>query len=590
MKKYSTICTLIILGLLFSGLVITGCGGGSDSYVSGGTGTSTVTPVPSGRLWTYMVYMGADNNLSPAGLNDLNEMETVGSTSRVAIVVQAEFSPDYSTGVTNETLRFYVEQDSDPTEPDLSAGQSIGNVDMGSPEALTDFIKWATQNYPAQNYALILWDHGDGWREIHLKNGIFRGAIEDETSGSFMSLPDLAKGVEDSGVTMSIVNFDACLMAMYEVAYEFKGLTNYMVFSEETEPGNGDPYDTILADLVANPTMNSATLAATMVNRYDEFYTDARVGTTLSAVDMSKLDNLDTKVRALSVALSNSGENTAISNAQSECQSYYETSFRDLYDFCACLKNEMSDTVSINAATEVQTAINQMVIANQINSTTSTNLDNSYGLAIYIPNSSETTSSEISAYGNLACNQTRASASGTWGAFVESFVGSGGGGSAEYGAGEFEIRIEWAGDSDVDLWVREPDTDGGTDDFASGYTGQSTPNGSFSPDSYESGNTVEYYQADSQIYTGNYYFAVTYYEDGASSTSAEVNAYYRDPQNGINTWHLIDTQTINSSYTTTSPWWIPVHYSVSTSASSFVNGTISSKDKARAIVNLEDKK
>ena len=61
-----------------------------------------------------------------------------------------------------------------------------------------------------------------------------------------MSLPDLAGAVRTAGVHLDVINFDACLMAMYEVAYEFLGLTDYMVFSEEVEPGDGDPYDTIL--------------------------------------------------------------------------------------------------------------------------------------------------------------------------------------------------------------------------------------------------------------------------------------------------------------------------------------------------------
>lgn len=45
------------------------------------------------REWTYMVYMGADNSLAADGINDLIELETIGSTNEVAIVVQAEFPP-----------------------------------------------------------------------------------------------------------------------------------------------------------------------------------------------------------------------------------------------------------------------------------------------------------------------------------------------------------------------------------------------------------------------------------------------------------------------------------------------------------------
>jgi hypothetical protein len=35
---------------------------------------------------------------------------------------------------------------------------------MGDPNVLKDFVLWAKQKYPAENYILIIWDHGDGWR------------------------------------------------------------------------------------------------------------------------------------------------------------------------------------------------------------------------------------------------------------------------------------------------------------------------------------------------------------------------------------------------------------------------------------------
>ena len=324
-------------GFLF-GVVLTlaigGCGGGGGG---GGDGGGNQGGGPA--KWTYMVYMGADNNLSSAGLIDANEMETVGSDANLHIVLQAEFSTrftDFSgTDYQGETMRVRVTRDNDAQKPSLDGSTSIGNVDMAAPATLTSFIQWAAATYPAEHYALVIWDHGAGWKARPL----LKGAVSDETSGSFMSLPDLARAVADAGVTFDVVNFDACLMAMYEVAYEFSGLTSYMTFSEETEPGEGDPYDTILADLRAMPTMGAAQLASTIVTRYIEFYqTGGRAEkVTKSALDMTKVAALDAAVQGLSNAIVTDWATVsgAVLGAQANSQCYEFPMNLDLYDFAS---------------------------------------------------------------------------------------------------------------------------------------------------------------------------------------------------------------------------------------------------------------
>ena len=150
--------------LLLAFAVLVACGGGGDGGGDDGTTSSA--------SWTYMVYMGADNNLSSAGLVDLNEMESVGSNANVKIVLQAEFSDQYTPNLDSShgydwgTLRFLVTNDNDTSDVNLAAGTSIGNQDMGDPATLSAFITWATTNYPADHYALVIWDHGAGVEKI----------------------------------------------------------------------------------------------------------------------------------------------------------------------------------------------------------------------------------------------------------------------------------------------------------------------------------------------------------------------------------------------------------------------------------------
>jgi len=527
-----------------------GGGGGSDSGGGGGT---------TAREWTYMVYMGADNNLSTSGEADIAEMASVGSTPAVAVVVQAEFSRQYSgTGVPSDTRRMLIQKGVD----NLAASASIGNVNMADPAQLTSFIKWAQQTYPANHYALVIWDHGAGWKtsSVNTRRSLERGAVQDETSDSFMSLPNLAKAVRDSGVHFDLINFDACLMAMYEVAYEFKGLADYLVFSEETEPGEGDPYDTILADLTANPTQSARTLASLIVDKYDEFYTaNNRGATTKSAVEMSQMDALDAKVLALSAALRTDAAATAlVQAARSATQEYAYASNHDLYDLCSYVATRLTGGAVKDRCNEIMTLITGMVVNNKINDTSPAKVAGSRGLAIYLPTAGETNTSDLDKYAQLSCNKTRASASGTWGSYVDYLLS--GTGDVTYVPGGFAIWLYWekptgsACDADLDLYIWEPAADfatTGNGDWYSPWMGQTSPNGFFSQDSADSGTSEEFYITNQQVYWGNYSFVVNYYDNGPNCSQARAHLWLFDPDS--QRWFELNSENVGFTMDFPSP-------------------------------------
>lgn len=87
--------------------------------------------------WTWLIYMAGDNNLEGAGKEDLDEMQKVGSDSKVKIVVQFDTEE-------NKTTRYLVEKNN------LKVLEEILGVNCGDRMVLTDFIKWGTKNYPAK--------------------------------------------------------------------------------------------------------------------------------------------------------------------------------------------------------------------------------------------------------------------------------------------------------------------------------------------------------------------------------------------------------------------------------------------------------
>jgi hypothetical protein len=524
-----------IVLLLFS--LLAACGGGSNSDPATPPDTQNPgTPATSQNAkWTYMVYLGADNNLSYSGLMDLIEMEKVGSKNGVNIVVQAEFSTTYTNfgqighaDYQGETLRFKVNSDNDPEDVNLPLAASVGRVDMAKPEALTDFIVWAKNNHPADHYALVIWDHGAGWKVT----GATRGAVQDESSGNFMSLIDLANGVRNAGVHFDLIDFDACLMAMYEVAYQFRGLTDYLVFSEETEPGDGNPYDTILADLAANPSMSARQLAIATVDRYQQYYASSSArseNTTKSAIAMDQLDLLHQRVTALANAMvSEFGSvEAAVVNAAQNSQVFAYLENHDLYDFCRKLSSNLNTQRTKAAADAILGLFDtgNLIVANK---RTGTGVDNAHGLAIYLPTrnqvSTDTTVNVLQNYRSLSSNNNVAPPASPWFDAVTAFIGTSDDQQLETGG--FAFYIFWDTDADVDLYVWEP----GQDDIYAPWMGQATPNGFFSGDSTETGLSEEYYVANNYVQTGTYDILINYFDDGPTTSWANIYFSYFDPR------------------------------------------------------------
>jgi len=127
------------------------------------TGCFLFPPKDNSAEWTVMVYLDADNNLESAGIDDINEMEIVGSTTEVNIVVQVDRIPysvlasnnqGYADDTSNDnwtaTRRYYITQDFDPIQINSQLKSDLGELNMGDPQTLVDFANWAITNYPAK--------------------------------------------------------------------------------------------------------------------------------------------------------------------------------------------------------------------------------------------------------------------------------------------------------------------------------------------------------------------------------------------------------------------------------------------------------
>jgi hypothetical protein len=261
---------------------------------------NAAAPAPAAqREGLVLVFMNGVNNLGIWGCltNNLNQMEAVGSTDKVAIL--AEYGL-LSAGDA-QSLQFqqgaktvYIKRDADTNRVTSPVVYTSNFSDMGNADNLVLFAKRALRLYPAKKLAVIVWNHGAGRLGISF----------DDVSKNYMRVDDLGRAMgqiaQAAGHKVDLFATDACLMQMASVAYELRNSVNVIVGSEETVPGDGYPYTPILASLTADPGMGPEQLGSVMVDDYLANYnTDATLSALRTAALPAFVRALDNWIDAL---------------------------------------------------------------------------------------------------------------------------------------------------------------------------------------------------------------------------------------------------------------------------------------------------
>ena len=239
-------------------------------------------PLPRAK-WTIMVYMDGDNDLEDMMIEDLNEMEAVGSTDDVRIVAQIDrwdgFShnsykdskDNTSNGNWTDTRRYYVTQDSDPDIIHSQLWAKIGEKNMGDPQTLQDFIDWSKYYFPANHYLLILEDHGHALPPMVGNTGVCWDWTSDQDHYERLTPSEL----RTVNFNVEILALDACEMAYTEFFYELTGKgIGIIIASEEVMPADGLPYHPpddnadIIGYITKNSDMPPPEFASNIVEEY----------------------------------------------------------------------------------------------------------------------------------------------------------------------------------------------------------------------------------------------------------------------------------------------------------------------------------
>lgn len=336
-------------------------------------------PAPPRASWTLMVYMAADNDLERWALDDLAEMEQVALPAGVNLVTLVDRSPWYVAGPGDftDTRIGPVRPDGDPRRVGAELA-SIGERDTGDPATLTEFLDWARATFPAERYGLVVWNHGGGLDGV---------AWDDTSRGDRLTLPELRTAIERAAIDrLDFLGFDACSMAMVEVASELRDLARVMVASQELEPADGWPYDRWLEAFVENPRIAPASLGRVLVDRYVEAYAGER-GIILSALDLDALARLEEALAGFVDAVERVAEPdelAAIARAATGARAFPRDAWateRDLEGFLRAVEKRVEDPAIDAAARTARAALDEVVLA------AGGTVPRANGLSVHLPGS-----------------------------------------------------------------------------------------------------------------------------------------------------------------------------------------------------------
>lgn len=320
--------------------------------------------------WAFLIWMNGDNDLEDLVIHDLNELEAVGSGNGVHVIVQADRIEGYSTadGDWTGTRRYYIEQDDDPETITSTIIGELGEIDMGSPQAVSDFLLWAHTNWPAKRYILIFWNHGDGWSMDHVdvNSTDTRGISWDDSSGSYLSIArgDLRNALANF-VTLrgpvDIIGFDACNMSAWEVAHSMRDQALIMTASQAWVGEEGYTYGAVLTLMKQNPAVSSEDVAREMCR--SSVVEGGEL--THAAIDLSAMDHLASTIDFLAAGvLDDSSLEPLLMDARQLARGTdsWKNWYLDVRDLATVLASSSNEAFLAQAGNGILAAMDQAVI------------------------------------------------------------------------------------------------------------------------------------------------------------------------------------------------------------------------------------
>jgi len=336
---------------------------------------------------TLLIYMASDNNLCKASLKNLDSIRKASKNSFMNIIVQLDCKPYPDT---LEGFRYYFKNGKEQLI------KNLGEVNSGDPDTLKNFINELSLEYPSNKLMLVISSHGTGvddrnfynpLREEIKRKKFFEEQIEqknigiafDDDSGDFIDNVELKEALS-SRRKIDVLGFDACLMAMFEVAYQLRDEANVIVASQYLEPETGWAYSKIVNNLKHRD--SNKEIGSKIVEFYAESYEGTPNYVTQSAYDMNMVKEVASALSDFAEFLQKNTTQTILKKILEETETFSRDDYIDLIDFVKKTDKKLAMNKLSILVIRLLAYLDLFVIANK---TIGSNMENVYGVSIYFP-------------------------------------------------------------------------------------------------------------------------------------------------------------------------------------------------------------
>ena len=268
---------------------------------------------------TIMIYMAGSNLESSSGI----------ATADLESIVPSEVDLETTnvlvyTGGSKFWYNDYVDEDKNNilklTDNGFEKIEVYENDNLGDSKTFLKFLNYGYENYEADRYDLIIYDHGLG----------ALGSISDDYYPTdFLTVKEMSDALDKSNFNdknkFETVIFRTCLNGTYEVASVFKDHANYMVASEEVTLGR---FDSNVFSFINNLELedDGYTTGVKFVNGYQSFIDSidifGKTDSTYSVIDLNEIDDLEKDLDSFFSSIDVSSNYNEISKVRANMHQY----------------------------------------------------------------------------------------------------------------------------------------------------------------------------------------------------------------------------------------------------------------------------